>query len=82
MITVLALAQIIINRLYILANTKNYNCITNQIRYSFASSRFWIDIAAWAYIVRIIVVFLLCKLSFLFFSWKQPERYLQYKGVI
>lgn len=44
--------------------------------------RFWLDVACWAYLVLIIVIFLVCKLCFLFVSWRNPEFYLRYKGVV
>jgi len=47
-----------------------------------AYSRFYIDLACWTYIGLIIVTFLIFKLIFLLFAWKNPETYLKYKSVI
>jgi hypothetical protein len=42
----------------------------------------YLDVAAWAYIGLIVTCFILCKLAFLLFAWKHPERYLKFKEVI
>lgn len=44
--------------------------------------RFYLDVVGWGWIALIVVLFLLCKLIFLFFAWKHPEKYLRFKDVI
>ena len=56
---------------------KSYQVITYKIYF-----RWWVDIACWAYIGLVILIFLICKLVFLFISWKHPDTYLEYKEVI
>lgn len=44
--------------------------------------RFYVDLAAWGYIALVVIIFLVCKLAFLMFAWRHPERYLKFKEVI
>jgi hypothetical protein len=75
-------AQIIMNHLYMNTHVSLYPCLYNRIRYSSLYLSFWTDIACWCYIGLVILIFLLCKLIFLFVSWKNPQFYLEYKDVI
>lgn len=40
------------------------------------------DVAGWGWLGLMFAVFLVCKLVFLFFAWKHPEKYLKFKEVI
>lgn len=45
-------------------------------------NRYWIDIASWCYLCFVILLFLLSKLLYLLFAWKNPKIYLRHKGII